>query len=429
MKKTMAWILCLALLVGVAVLAVRYNRSEDPEQAETAGETASVTTEPAAAETDDEAEPAAEEVAAGVKKDTEETTAVETRVTGIQKYGNVELEVKATELLELGFAYGDLLRVELAGQSLEMPLCSNYSDVESGCMVCRALKDDNTDKVSIAVNMGDMASGIGLAEKTTIEEEPGYRWDLLLEEPVMVTISMAEKGAYADEYLLHQLVRTDERADYPTLTDAEFANFRMIATTGMGEGVLYRSSSPINPKLDRNREADAAAEAAGIRTVLNLSDSEESMRAYEGYAGSYYSTLDVLPLNLGVRFSDESFRAGLAEGLMYMTTHEGPYLIHCNEGKDRVGFVAALLESLMGASADEVMADYMLTYYNYFGVEPGTERYETILERNIVKTLQVSFGVEDLREADLSACAADYLRSLGMSDESIAALKLRLSGM
>ena len=106
MKKTMAWILCLALLVGVAVLAVRYNRSEDPEQTETAGETASVTTEPAAAETDDEAEPAAEEAAAGVEKDTEETTAVETRVTGIQKYGNVELEVKATELLELGFAYG-----------------------------------------------------------------------------------------------------------------------------------------------------------------------------------------------------------------------------------------------------------------------------------------------------------------------------------
>ena len=153
------------------------------------------------------------------------------------------------------------------------------------------------------------------------------------------------------------------------------------------------------------------------------------MRAYEGYAGSYYSTLDVLPLNLGVSFSNESFRAGLAEGLAYLSTHEGPYLIHCNEGKDRVGFVAALLESLMGASADEVMADYMLTYYNYFGVEPGTERYETILERNIVKTLQESFGVEDLREADLSVCAADYLRSLGLSDESIAALKLRLSGM
>ena len=50
-------------------------------------------------------------------------------------------------------------------------------------------------------------------------------------------------------------------------------------------------------------------------------------------------------------------------------------------------------------------------------------------EKVKLEYLSQIFGVEDLREADLSACAADYLRSLGLTDESIAALKLRLSGM
>ena len=29
----------------------------------------------------------------------------------------------------------------------------------------------------------------------------------------------------------------------------------------------------------------------------------------------------------------------------------------------------------MGADADEVVADYMQTYLNFYGLEPGTEQY------------------------------------------------------
>ena len=47
----------------------------------------------------------------------------------------------------------------------------------------------------------------------------------------------------------------------------------MISTTGIGYGTLYRSSSPVNPEISRNAYADAAIEAAGIKTVVNLADS------------------------------------------------------------------------------------------------------------------------------------------------------------
>ena len=51
-----------------------------------------------------------------------------------------------------------------------------------------------------------------------------------------------------------------------------------------------------------------------------------------------------------------------------MTEHSGPCLIHCVEGKDRTGFVCALMLALAGASAQEIIDDYMITYYNYYGI-------------------------------------------------------------
>lgn len=47
----------------------------------------------------------------------------------------------------------------------------------------------------------------------------------------------------------------------------------------------------------------------------------------------------------------------------------------------------------MGASAEEVIADYMVTYSKYYGVENGSEQYEAIAENNIVKMLNNIFFV------------------------------------
>ena len=356
---------------------------------------------------------------------------IEAGIREIQKYGNLVLTISGSSLLEMGYEYGDIASVTIAGQTCNMPVVSNYSDVDNGNMLCRVIASDNPDKdaVILAINMGDLASTLGIATKTTLEEDPGFRWDYNegYDDALTVSIAMGEKGGYADEYMIHQLVRSEVREDYPDLTDEQYANFRNVATTGMGPYVLYRSSSPVNPKINRNREADAAVNAAGIRTVMNLADNEETMKGYEDYAENYYSDLDVIALNLSVDFTAEDFRAGLAEGFRFLASHEGPYLIHCTEGKDRTGFTIALLECLMGASAEEVTADYMVTYANYYGVEPGTEQYDVIVRSNIAKSLATAFDIESIYDADLAAEADDYLLEIGLSREEIDSLKDCLS--
>ena len=351
-------------------------------------------------------------------------------VTEIQKYGNMVLSVSGTELLARGFAYGDVVTVSVNGQAFEMPVCTNFSDVEQGSMILRVVIKPETgeDYVLIAINMGDFATYSGVATKEKTEADPGYVWHYNegVETPVAVTVEMKEPGAYYDTWVMNQLVRSENREDYPQLTDAEYANFRAVATTGMGENKLYRASSPVNPEINRNTQADAAAKEAGIKTFINLADNDEVMRGYEGFEESYYAAQSIIALNLGVDFSADDFKAGLADGVRFIAQNDAPFLVHCNEGKDRAGFVSAVLECLMGASADEITADYMVTFYNYYGVEAGTEQYDAIARANIQKSLAAAFGIDSITGADLAAEAQEYLLAIGVSEEEIAAVKAKL---
>ena len=350
------------------------------------------------------------------------------------KYGNVYTDCKATDFLgeKLGFSWGDIVTVKFLDKELDLPVVPTYHYVDSGNPAIIVEKDADgkpTGYVSMAINMGNFATTYGIAEKHTNADKTWY-WTAMegVTFPIEVKFEMKEAGGYMAQYLLHDLNRTNNREDYADLTDEQFANFRVITTTGMGENILYRSSSPVNPELGRNTYADKAAEAAGVKTFVNLADDATKAAAYEGYAESYYSKQNVVFLNLGVDFTEQSFKDGLADGLRYMVEHEGPYLVHCTEGKDRAGYVSALLECFMGAKYTEVYSDYMTTYENYYGVEFGSEKYVAILESNIVKSLKNAFGVDNLETADLKKEATEYLKEIGLTDAEILKLAENLGG-
>ena len=333
-------------------------------------------------------------------------------VTSVSKYGNVTTSISLEALSTIGAEAGDILTITVNGEAMDVPYGTAYSDVDNGSVI--SLPDTDTNTLAVAINMGNFAETYKAGEGTVI------------------TVAMKEKAGYLEEYQIRNIdsLRTNNRDDYAS--DEVFANFRPVVMGDIAEGVLYRSSSPVNPELGRNTYADALAEAAGIKTVLNLADNEETMKAYEGYADSYYATLNVVALDMGVDFAAEDFNAKLKTGLEYMIANEGPYLVHCNEGKDRAGFVSALLEALMGGTVDEIKADYMTSYENYYHVEKDSEQYEKIAESNIMNTLRTIGGLEegaDLADVDLAAAAETYLtETVGLSAEQVDALQAVLSG-
>ena len=359
--------------------------------------------------------------------------AIEAGIYEINQYGNIILTIGAESMTGLGYEPGDVISVKFGGTEMEMPIGTNYADVDSGEPICCFKAGSNgVTAVVLAINAGDLAGTMGIAERRAIDAEPGYEWVYAegLDETLSAAISMVQKQGYAQEFAMHQHsgTRTNKRQDYAHLDDAAFANFRAVETGGMGKGTLYRSSSPINPALNRNREADEALLQSLVRTVINMADSEEVMRHYSDFALTHYAECNIIALNMDMNVLGESFRQKLAEGFRYMAAHDGPYLIHCKEGKDRSGFAAAVLSCLMGADADEVSADYMLTYYNYYGIEPGTKEYEEIARSNLESMLAKAFGIPSIRDEDvnLQSCAEGYLENIGMTPEEISQLKGRL---
>ena len=219
------------------------------------------------------------------------------------------------------------------------------------------------------------------------------------------------------------------RTDYPDLSDEQFANFRMVRTSGIGKGKLYRSSSPVSTWGERNVIADNFAREAGVRTFLNLTDTASGVKGQAGFAGSYYSTQKVIALGLDMKFSGRKFRSGLAEGIREMSRNEAPFLVHCSLGRDRAGYVCAMIECLMGAKLWEVVGDYMISYYNYFGFEPGSREYEFLVKNEVRKYLAQAFGVKDeeLERINLADGAERYFRGIGVDEKEITAFRKKLA--
>ncbi len=117
-----------------------------------------------------------------------------------------------------------------------------------------------------------------------------------------------------------------------------------------------------------------------------------------------------------------------AECFRYIIANpDGKFLVHCREGKERSGMFIAITECLMGASFDEIAADYMTSYRNYYGLKESDPAYRIILNGNLKKSLTDLFGA-DVQEADLVKEAEEYLSDIGLSFEETVQLERVLSG-
>ena len=97
------------------------------------------------------------------------------------------------------------------------------------------------------------------------------------------------------------------------------------------------------------------------------------------------------------------------------------------EGKDRTGYVCALLEGLCGATYEEIVADYLITYDNYFHINPGNnpELCNTLVSLRLNTCLMHYAGISDeaqLPKADYAKAFSSYLLSHGMSQQQLDAL-------
>lgn len=320
------------------------------------------------------------------------------------------------------FEIGDIVTVAINGyDTLEMPVAESSSDVPIAGFLVAAIK--GSDQLVLTAHNAKLASVLGITAENA---------------PIEVSVSLKEKGGYllGLDIMRNTQYMGSYAENYPDLSVEEFANFREVHTTGMGENKLYRSSSPIYLYLGRNYYADSLAQAAGVTTFINLADSESSAYSNKGYETTYYSTQNIIFLGVPPEFFSEIFKVGLVIGFRYMIEHEGPYLVHCTYGMDRTGFMIAVLEALMGATTEEIQDDYAKTFSNYFTMvdskqvalnEQQIDFFKAVVLRNLKAVYHAEgVNISDVNHADWASATEKYLEKLGMTQEEISALKDRL---
>ncbi len=349
---------------------------------------------------------------------------VQGTVVEINNFGSLVASFTPEELAAAGVDFGDLLKITI-GEELVItaPYVDAYTQVGSmSPCLCNYNRGATLD---VSISNGSFVICAG-----------GKAGDRLV-------IGMSEKEGYLKEYNLLKGTYSSDRSEFAS--DEIFANFRELATTGLKPGVLYRSTSPINFKDNKVRYqyADALCRAKGIITVIDIADSDEKIREYlsaEETKGFYVqeclSKGNIIGLNSNMAFTDSAFQVKLAQAVRKIIASPGPYLIHCNEGKDRTGFYCLMFEALCGAPLAELKEDYMKTFENLYKQEKGTPKYELTWKKNGLRMLNmianphlwphiitIDWDLIPIEEAGLAKAAENYLLLSGLTAEEIRALK------
>ena len=340
--------------------------------------------------------------------DAEVDPILEGKISYYNEFGAAMLDFTEADMTEAGFTLGDVITITVDSREIEMPYYDGFY-TRNGEFLCVAYPT----YPSICFT----ANNTGLPEELTgLEGHP-------------VIVKMKEKGGSLDVQTALSMKYTNIREDYSDISDAEYANARAVTAGNIASGVLHRSSSPFCNDINRAGYVSKYLEDATVATVLNLADTEEKMLTYDmpPYSRSLWEEGNVILCPLKADPTAEDYNKRLIEALKELPTRPAPYVVHCMEGKDRTGYVCALLEGLCGASYDEIVEDYLVTYDNFYRINPAKhpELCNTLVSLRLNTCLMYYAGVSDearLPGIDFAKSFSDYLLSHGMDSQQLDAL-------
>lgn len=226
--------------------------------------------------------------------------------------------------------------------------------------------------------------------------------------------------------------------DAPRLASVD--NFRDVAGVGEGyalpdgrhlrKGVLYRSNAVHPDAADLAtltglgltavydlRTPDAVAEEpdllpGGVRyTNIDIFGRDLESEGARSIRSAADARAFMESMNRGFVVNDHE-RSALARVFTALANTDGPQLFHCNSGKDRTGWVAAVLQGIAGTDRETILGDYLLT--NEYAPMMGVER----------SYLEAGLAALDAEYGDMNGYLTD---GLGLSPDTVATLRAKLT--
>lgn len=125
--------------------------------------------------------------------------------------------------------------------------------------------------------------------------------------------------------------------------------------------------------------------------------------------------------------SDE-FGFILVQKLRTILGEDPPYIIQCDAGKKRTGFVCLILEMLSGTNYANIVNDYLESYKNNNGLNflANPEIVKDIEVQKIQKLIYHINGNQDFKKTNLEEIVYSFLQRYGMSQREIQMLQQKL---
>ena len=248
-----------------------------------------------------------------------------------------------------------------------------------------------------------------------------------------VTITINEAGKYKAVEETLSISYSDKREEYDS--DEQFANFREVTVGNIKPGRLYRGASPIDNSRKRANTVDNLLKKNNIAYNIDLADKLENIYFQDKYViGDYMKDLiqnnKSVFLGMAAAYKAEDFSNKMKKMFLMILNNDGPFYVHCLEGKDRTGFVCMVIEALCGATYQDLIDDYFITYKNYYGIEKGSEKYNVIKEMHIDEMIRYVFSFDEktnLLSAGYYSKARAYLENIGLTESQIDAVQEKFS--
>lgn len=362
-------------------------------------------------------------------------------ITHEPEFGGVYINITIDDFNALGFEYGDSVKVTFSnGYTLsDIPYYNGYYTQTGeplliaypGYQYIKAAINNGDDLWNVAdLNLSPLLSG-------SISENRQLLWNSAnLNSNMTATITLNQKAKYADIQQARDIHYFDDRTLYPS--NEVFANFRSLKGGNLKDNLLYRSASPCDNQHGRAKYVDDLIKNANVQYIINLADNDQKISGYmnnQDFNSNYFSTLynkddtnndKVEALALNMNFGSDYFKEQTVLALKTIAQNEGPFLIHCTEGKDRTGFLCMLIEAFAGANYTEIVEDYMITYFNYYAITKAFDqkRYDVIVNNVLNPMIKELTGSNvDIKTANLAEYAENYLLTNGMEQGQIEQLR------
>lgn len=246
--------------------------------------------------------------------------------------------------------------------------------------------------------------------------------------PNVVQVLMQHKAinnniVECNNYLNENYPISNNRLDFSSLNDDQFANFRSFSIMDRKSNFLFLSSTPFSNQYNRDVYVKDCIAQNNIQIIINTTQT----------INLKLSDLNIECVDCPITedFSDETTKQSIKKIFNIIENSNSKILLFSDDGIENICVVESLLSCLNNSFYDNIKQDYFLSNYcmraSVDKALNNNHQYKDMLDLKFRSTLQNVFGVpsEYIRYINLNRYTLNYLKSCDIDSETINKVKAK----